>query len=577
VKTVSTVVAALTASLAAGAPATAPARANARVRTGIAELHLHVVLEDPGQEVRDELRFTACEGPGALLVHVAGQSAVARIQRRRCQRQTIAWDAPLNPSGRYRASVRVRIGARSWSRTLTARASGPEGGLATVIVTSADLRHALARMRPIRFGPIRRRRSTIHVVDGVRYQRILGFGAAMTDTSAWLLYDELPPARRARVMDALFSRRGIGLDYMRVPIGASDFTATGTPYTYDDMPAGQTDPGLAHFSIAHDRRYILPALRMMLALSPNMQIVASPWSAPAWMKANQSLDDVGYAGVLLRGEYQAYADYLARFVQAYAAAGVPISAVTPANEAHTPSMYPGMDLDEDTFLVDYLTPTLRAAGLDTSVYALDGSGFAAAQEELTSGPVRDAVAGIAWHCYAGLEQMSALHSLDPSASLIMDECSPGIVSYPTPEILIASLRNDAQAVDLWNLALDPSGGPKQQAPGCLHCRGVVTVHENTRSARLNLNYYQLGQVSKFVEPGARRVESDRWVSDFSNADGTYGVTRGLDDVALVNPDGSNVLVAYDNSSRPVTFQVVWGREAFSYTLAARATVTFVWR
>jgi glucosylceramidase len=158
----------------------------------------------------------------------------------------------------------------------------------------------------------------------------------------------------------------------------------------------------------------------------------------------------------------------------------------------------------------------------------------------------------------------------------MDECSPGIVSYPTAETVIASARNYAQAVELWNLALDPSGGPKQFALGCIACSGLVTVQESTGSATLNLNYYQLGQVSKFVQRGAVRIASDRWVSDFSNADKTYGVTPGLDNVAFLNPDGSKVLVAYDNATQPVRFQVAWNGEGFVYTLDPGATVTFIW-
>ena len=377
-------------------------------------------------------------------------------------------------------------------------------------------------------------------------------------------------------MSALFGPCGIAVDHVRVPIGASDFTAAGVPYSYDDMPPGQTDPSLAHFSIEHDGAYLLPALRMMLALDPNVQILASPWSAPAWMKANDALGNGDSRGSLLPTRYQAYADYLVRFVQAYAGAGVPISAITPENEAGTASVYPGMNLDEDAFLTAYLAPALKAAALSPSLYGLDSPWFAGGQDML-SGPVRNSVAGLAWHCYSGLEQMSELHALDPSASLIMDECSPGIVAYPTTETVIASARNYAQAVELWNLALDPSGGPKQPSLGCSDCGGLITVQESTGSAALNLNYYQLGQVSKFVQRGAVRIASDRWVSDFSNPDRTYGVTPGLDNVAFLNPDGSKVLVAYDNATQPVRFQVAWNGEAFVYSLGAGATVTFTWR
>ncbi len=187
------------------------------------------------------------------------------------------------------------------------------------------------------------------------------------------------------------------------------------------------------------------------------------------------------------------------------------------------------------------------------------------------------IAGIAWHCYSGLDQMTTLHELDPTAGLIMSECSPGIVGYTPAETVIASMRNYASAVDLWNLALDPNGGPKQAAPGCLDCGGLVTVDENTHLATLTQSFYELGQVSKFVHRGAVRIASDRWVQDYSNPDGSYGVTNGLDNVAFENPDGSKVLVATNNSEAPIQFQVQWRDRACEYTLGAGATVTFVWR
>jgi len=561
------------------APPALGAAAGAPARTQIADLRLHSLPRELSGDVREQLTFVGCGGPGRLRVRITGRPELSRPQARRCRKRTLAWDAPASAGKAFRVSVRIKIGTLPWSPVASVAVGAPDAsaGKVGVWVTSADLSKSLSPMPVVSFGAVKPALPTIQVSDATRYQQIDGFGAAMTDTSAWLLYDELPPALRANVMDALFGRGGIGLNYVRVPIGASDFTASGVPYTYDDMPAGQQDPSLADFSIMHDSAYVLPALRMMLALNPSTEILASPWSAPGWMKANDALDDANYAGVLLTQDFNAYADYLIRFIRAYEGAGVPITAITPENEAHTPVLYPSMDLDEDGFITQILVPALRAAGLGTAVYGLDGSGLPYAEGMLSDSSVRSDIAGIAWHCYAGLEQMSELQAIDPAASMIMSECSPGHASYPTAEIAIASLRNYARAVDLWNLALDPSGGPKQAVPGCDGCRGLVTVDERTRTASLNLNYYQLGQVSAFVRRGAVRIASDRWVSDFADADGSYGVTSGLDDVALENPDGSKVLIAYDNSARPIAFQVGWRGRAFAYSLDPRATATFVWR
>jgi glucosylceramidase len=551
----------------------------ARAPTRITDVQLYSLPQELSGEVREQLTFVGCGGPGTLLVRLDGGLEPSRPQARRCRKRTVVWAMPPSAGLGYRVSVQIKIGKRPWSRVASVAVGEPAAGSdeVGVWVTTADLSEALSPLPALSFGAVNPALPTIEVSDATRYQQIAGFGAAMTDTSAWLVYDELPAIQRAAVMAALFGPGGIGLNYLRVPIGASDFTATGVPYTYDDVPAGEDDPLLGRFSVVHDSAYILPALRMMLALNPSTEILASPWSAPAWMKANDALDNAGYAGALLPSNFKAYAAYLVRFIHVYADAGVPITAITPENEAHTPSLYPGMDLDEDAFITQSLVPALRAAGLGTAVYGLDGSGLTYGEEMLSDPVVRSEIAGIAWHCYAGLEQMSQLQTMDPDAGIVMSECSPGVVAYPTAEIAIASLRNDAQAVDLWNLALDPSGGPKQTVPGCDGCSGLVTVNEQSGTASLNLNYYQLGQVSAFVQRGAVRIASDRWVSDFADADGSYGVTPGLDDVALENPDGSKVLIAYDNSTDPIQFEVGWRGQAFSYTLDPGATATFVWR
>ena len=214
----------------------------------------------------------------------------------------------------------------------------------------------------------------IRVNDSVRYQRMVGIGAALTDTSAWLVYDELPAATRARVMRDLFGPSGIRLSYMRLPVGASDFTHDGRPYTYDDVPSGQSDPSLSRFSIAHDNAYIVPLLREMRALDPGLQIIASPWSPPAWMKTNDALDNNAGRGRLRPSDYDAFAGYLAKFVGAYDSLGITIDALTPQNEPGQGTPYPGLNLSEPAegrLIARYLAPALRAAGVHVKVYAHD--------------------------------------------------------------------------------------------------------------------------------------------------------------------------------------------------------------
>jgi glucosylceramidase len=451
------------------------------------------------------------------------------------------------------------------------------------VQTTADLAERLTPVADLRFGVSRPRGvRVIHVDDLVRYQRITAFGAAMTDSSAWLLWTQLSPAYRAAVMRSLFGRAGIRLNLVRVPMGASDFTVGGQPYSYDDLPPGQFDPQLLHFSVAHDDAYIIPALRQTLHINRGVEILATPWSPPAWMKANQAFDDGGHLGALLASAFQPLANYFVKFIQAYAARGIPIAAITPQNEPQAGSRFPDLELasaDEANWIAQDLQPALREAGLHPAIYGYDGG---AAQSDypqaLLSSPARSALAGIAWHCYGGMDAMTRLHQAQPGVEEILSECSPGIIPYSVSEVAIGATRDWASAVALWNLALDPAGGPVQPPnSGCPRCTGLLTISERTHTATPGLGYYQLGQLSKFVEPGAVRISSERFVRDYHSPSGGYGISAGLDDVAFLNPDRGRVLVAYDNSPAPIRFAVEWHGRYFAYTLAPRATVTFTWR
>jgi glucosylceramidase len=144
-------------------------------------------------------------------------------------------------------------------------------------------------------------------------------------------------------------------------------------------------------------------------------------------------------------------------------------------------------------------------------------------------------------------------------------------------VVISSLRDWASTVALWNLALDQDGGPVQgQDTGCAGCSGLVTINDSTHTATANLALYQLGQASEFVEAGADRVASTHFVSYSYTKPGVNFVSAGLDDVAFVNPDGTRVLIAYNNSSRAIPFAVSWHGEYFTDTLPAKGMATFRW-
>jgi glucosylceramidase len=471
----------------------------------------------------------------------------------------------------------------------TAADPTPDPYRVEVVVTNAGLTQHLARLPDAEFGRVASTSSrgvpVINVNAGVRYQHVTGFGAAMTDTSAWLIERQTTAGAREALMDELFGVGGIRLNVVRVPMGASDFTRDGQPYTYDDMPAGASDPSLRHFSIAHDQAYILPALRQALAENRQTQFLASPWTPPAWMKANGSLSNQGNRGTLLPSAERPWAHYFVGFLKAYAAAGVPIAAVTPQNEPGTPTLYPGLNLPaatEASWIAHDLAPALAAAGLHPKLYGGDlgwGPDHDGEVRTAVFGPAGSALTGIAWHCYFGAPGvMSTLRRAAPRLDQIVDECSPGLITpTPTPEIVISSLRSWASTVALWNLALDPQGGPVQPPNhGCPGCLGLAQIDESTGAVSLTRPYYELGQASAFIAPGAQRIATPHFVSYVYPHSGVNVVTPGLDDVAVRNPDGSIVLLAYDNAPAPVHFAVRWRGRELRYSLAPGATATLVW-
>lgn len=408
----------------------------------------------------------------------------------------------------------------------------------------------------------------IDVDGGATFQTVNGFGAALTDSSAWLIHDQLPATRRATLLENLFGAGGLDLRFLRLPMGASDFTVHGRPYTYDDLPRGRKDPRLKHFSIRHDRAYIIPTVRGALAIDPNLDILATPWSPPPWMKANDAFDNVAGRGTLLRSAYRPLAQYFVKFIRAYAAAGINISAVTPQNEPQGTSLFPGLNMPwrtEARWITRYLVPALRAAGLATKIYAADvGWSTPRFQDALVRTPAVRALEGVAWHCYGGSPAvMEGLHALAPALDQLVTECAIQITPYTVPEVVIRSLLNGASTVALWNLALNPSGGPVQPPnSGCHGCRGLVTVDERTHTLWYGLTYYQLGQFSRFISEGAVRIGSTQ--------------VPGLDDVAVRNPDGTVALIVYNHSHRAIRFGVGWEGQCLSYALAPAATATFVW-
>jgi len=410
---------------------------------------------------------------------------------------------------------------------------------------------------------------TIAVDENDRYQTMEGFGISMTEGSAWLLHERIPKAMSQSIMTRLFDpKSGVGLSFVRLPIASTDLSRD--HYSYDDMAAGQQDPELRHFSTAHDDAYVFPVMREALKLNPSITVMATPWSAPAWMKTNDSM----IGGGLREDAMRAYSNYIVLSLKSFEKAGVPVKYVSVQNEPlHETKDFPGALIlaDQQTrFIGTDLGPDLRRAGLQTQVLAYDHNwDHPEYPLEILSDPTASPfVAGSALHCYGGdASAQSAIHDRFPAKGIWMTECSGGTWQKENPlavttHLLIDTTRNWAKAVALWGVVLDTDHNP--HAGGCGTCRGLVTVDLKQPNATYTGDFYALAQASKFVRPGAVRIGS----SSFGR--------ESLETVAFQNRDGSITLIVFNNQAKATDFSVNWrGREIHSSILPG-SLVSYTW-
>lgn len=456
----------------------------------------------------------------------------------------------------------------------------PAGPSVSVVLSTHDQTNLLASQPSVLYtattaGP---KDNTIFVDETQQYQTIEGFGAAFTDSAAYLLKEVAQPSQLTSIMNDLFTRSGsgIGLSFMRNPMGASDIARS--VYSFDDMPAGQTDFPLTNFSIAHDQADIIPIILQAKTLNPQMKILANPWSPPGWMKDSGSMIG-GHLLMTPTANVTAFANYFVKYIQAYQAAGVPIDYISLQNEPlYIPPDYPGMGMDAPTqlsVLRDYVLPALTTNGLSTRVQVYDHNWDTPSYPEtVLADPTVQAsnlVAGTAWHGYGGTPgAQQTVQNMFLTKGNWETEHSGGtwVTDQFTSDFVKITqvMRNAGKAYVKWSLALDEKLGPDLTqmglGGGCNTCTPIVTVNSQTGAVTKDIEYYTLGQYSKYVLPGAVRIYS-------SNA-------NGIVSVAFKNPDSSKALIAFNNSAASQTFKVQWGTFLFPYTLPSLAAATFTW-
>lgn len=400
------------------------------------------------------------------------------------------------------------------------------------------------------------------------FQEIDGFGYALTGGSALLLNQKLNKTRRTNILEELFlqNENGIGISYLRISMGASDLDER--PFTYNDLPAGKTDVSLSGFSLGADTVNLIPVLKEILTLAPDLKIMASPWSAPSWMKSNNSLK----GGSLKKEYYDDYARYFVKYIEGMADKGIAIDAITIQNEPENPDNNPSMVMtaeEQTTFVKYHLGPAFKASTIKTKIVVFDHNCDhpeypITIMDDLDA---RQYIAGAAFHLYRGeVDALSKVRNAHPDKNIYFTEQWTsgkgnfgGDLKWHVKNLIVGATRNWSRNVLEWNLAADPEFNPHTPDGGCTECLGALTVGD---SIVRNVSYYVIAHASKFVRPGSFRVASN--------------LLDGLPNVAFMHPSGKKVLIVLNDSNESKTFGIKFNNKISQSTLAPGSVATYTW-
>jgi glucosylceramidase len=430
-------------------------------------------------------------------------------------------------------------------------------------LTKADQTALLQKQPTFAFNASANAYSTI-TIDGTQtYQTVDGFGYALTQGSA-LAINKLDANTKNNLLQELFgtSSNSISVSYLRISIASSDLNSS--VFSYDDV-AGDTS--LSQFSLAKDEADVIPVLKQIIAINPNIKILGTPWSAPAWMKDNKNT--VG--GSLLPQYYNVYANYFVKYIQAMKAEGITIDAITPQNEplfgGNNPSMVVTAD-EEATFIKNNLGPAFAAAGITTKIIVYDHN---CDRPDYPITILKDAdaakyVDGSAFHLYAGdISALSTVHNASPNKNVYFTEQWTGSkesfsdnLLWHTKNIIIGTMNNWGRAAVEWNLASDANYQPHTPG-GCDECKGALTI---SGSVTRNPSYYIVAHASKFVPAGSVRIASS--------------VIGSLHNVAFSTPQGKKVLIVLNDGTSPVNFNIKYKNAIATTMLPAGSVATYVW-
>ena len=418
------------------------------------------------------------------------------------------------------------------------------------------------------FGTTYNSYATIEVDEGKSFQTIDGFGYTLTGGSVQVI-NQLNAQKRQDLLKELFdtNENSIALSYLRISIGASDLDAM--PFSYNDLPNGQTDINLEKFSLAPNKNDVIPMLKEILAINPNIKIMATPWSPPVWMKDNNSF----IGGSLQPKYYGVYAQYFVKYIQQMKNEGITIDAITPQNEPLHPGNNPSLLMlasQQADFIKNHLGPAFKAAKVTTKIVTYDHNCNKPEYpiEILNDPEANPYVDGSAFHLYEGdISALTTVHNAFPNKNIYFTEqytastgSFDGDLKWHLKNVIIGSMRNWSKTALEWNLANNASFGPNTIG-GCTTCKGAVTINSSDSFTR-NVGYYIIAHASKFIPAGSSRISTN--------------ISGNLNNVAFKTPSGKKVLIVENDGNSPESFNIKYNGNWITTSLEAGSVGTYIW-
>jgi len=404
--------------------------------------------------------------------------------------------------------------------------------------------------------------------DTTTYQEMIGFGGAFTESAAYNL-GRISKEKRMEAIKAYFDKEeGLGYNIGRVSIHGCDFSLSS--YTYIE----EGDAELKTFDISRDRTYVIPLIKDAEEVAgEKIELLASPWSPPAFMKDNNSMI---YGGKLLPEYYQAWANYYVKFIDEYRKEGLTMWGLTVQNEPAAVQRWDSCIYsaeEERDFVKNYLGPTLQnSPASDVKILIWDHNRdimVERVQTVLEDPEAAKYVWGSGFHWYGdeSFENVGTVHNMFPDKGLLFTEgCQEGGVhwdSWKTGERyarnMIGDFNNWCQGYIDWNLFLDNTGGPNHVNN---LCDAPIIVDVFPQNLIKQSSYYYVGHFSKYVRPGAKRI-------------GLIHSHDTLQASAFKNVDGTMVFVVLNETDKKFDFSFEYDNTTYELKIKNNSIITVI--